>query len=285
MYIAMYGDKLYPKMLETIPNKPKRLYIKGNIELLNKTGIAVVGSRSHSRYGKKMCEKFVQELVKVGIVIISGLANGIDSIAHKECLKNNGKTIAVIPCGFKNIFPPENIELLDNILKNDGCVITEYEENVVADSNLFLERNRIVAGLAICTLVIEAGYRSGTSVTARITQEQGKKVFAVPSSLENRKGITSNELIQKGAKLVTSAKDILEEFEYIDFSNIIKLNKEKIINSEYLNVYKLLSDEPIHINQIAKKANISIEDASYQLMMLEISGDVVQLPGKEFIKS
>ena len=136
-----------------------------------------------------MCKTFTKKLVEYEFTIISGLAIGIDAIAHKTCIKYSGKTIAVLPCGFNNIYPKQNKELIDEILENRGLILTEYEKDVKAESKKFLERNRIVAGLGIGTLVIEAGYRSGTSVTARYTKNLNKPVFCVPSSLENYKRI------------------------------------------------------------------------------------------------
>lgn len=175
--IIEYADILYPDKLREIKNPPLRLYTKGNIELLNSIGIAIVGSRTNTQYGEKMCKTFTKKLVEYEVTIISGLAIGIDAIAHKICIKYFGKTIAVLPCGFDNIYPKQNKELIDEILEKNGLIITEYEKDVKAESKKFLERNRIVAGLGIGTLVIEAGYRSGTSVTARYTKNLNNQYF------------------------------------------------------------------------------------------------------------
>ena len=212
-----YASDWYPERLRYIQNPPSRLYVEGNPEILNEIGIAVIGSRTNTQYGERMCRRFVKDLVKYNINIISGLAYGIDSIAHKTCLKNSGKTIAVLPSGLKNIYPREHTELVQTILENGGAVVSEYEEDVEAEYKNFLERNRIVAGLGIGTLVVEGGARSGTSVTARFTEEQGKTVFCIPSSLENIKGKGTNELIQNGSKLVTNVKDILQYYPHIAF--------------------------------------------------------------------
>ena len=279
-----YENKLFPINLKKITKPPKQIYIKGNMELTDTVGIAVIGSRHNSDYGRRMCEFFAKELVQYGISIISGMADGIDSIAHKTCIKNGGKTIAVLPCGFNHIYPKTNIRLYKDIINSGGAVISEYSPETKADSNKFLERNRIVAGLSIGTLVIEAGYRSGTSVTARITKEQNKVVFCVPSSLENYKGVTSNKLIQKGAKLVTCVEDILNEFPDIGFERREINKSNNYIEDEYLDVYNSLSYNPQHINEIAKKLNMSINDVSYQLMMLELDEHVIQLRGKNFIR-
>jgi len=174
------NNSAYPKALKEIPNPPEKLYVEGNIENLYSPCLAVIGSRNCTEYGEKWCKHFVKELVKKDITIVSGMAIGIDSIAHKTALKYGGKTIAVLPCGLNKIYPIQNMNLYYNILKNDGTVITEYELNTEAEYNRFLERNRIVSGLSMGILVVEAAYRSGTSVTARLGILQKKDVFCIP---------------------------------------------------------------------------------------------------------
>ncbi|MBR3162646.1 MAG: DNA-processing protein DprA [Clostridia bacterium] len=270
--------------LKKISNCPEKVYVEGNLKLLKTVGIAVIGSRHNTSYGKRMCEFFTRELVKYGLTIISGMAEGIDTIAHKTCIANNGSTIAVLPCGLNRIYPKSNTELFQEILNHGGAVVSEYDSEVQADSKKFLERNRIVSGLSIGTLVIEAGYRSGTSVTARLTKEQKKKVFCVPSSLENYKGITCNKLIKEGAKLVTCIEDILNEFPEIKFTRKEFKVSNDLIEDEFLDVYNFLSYQPQYINDIAKKTENSISDAIYKLTMLELEGHIVQLPGKYYIR-
>lgn len=280
-------DKLYPKNLKKISNPPSKLYVEGNEKILDDISISIIGSRSHSEYGRKMCKKFAQELTKKGMTIVSGMALGIDSIAQITCIENAGNTIAVLPSGFNNIYPVENKELFYKIIESGGAIISEYSPDSKYDIKKPIERNRIVSALSIGTLVIEAGYKSGTSVTARLAQEQGKKLFCIPSSLENKKGITSNILIQKGGKLVTCIDDILVEFPKIKLKkeenqeNMVQEQKE-IINPEYTDVYKVLSEEPMYINEICKKANLDISEVNYKLMMLEIEGNIEEIPGKRF---
>ena len=173
-------DSVYPKRLKEIKDAPDVLYINGNEEELNSPCLAVVGSRNCTEYGEKWCKFFVKKLVKHGITIVSGMALGIDSIAHKTALKYGGKTIAVLPCGFDNIFPKENINLYNEILNYNGAIITEYEKDCKAGYQRFLERNRIVSGLAMGVLVVEAAHRSGTSVTARFANLQKRDVFCIP---------------------------------------------------------------------------------------------------------
>ena len=191
------NNSAYPKALKEIPNPPEKLYVEGNIENLYSPCLAVIGSRNCTEYGEKWCKYFVKELVKYGITIVSGMAIGIDSIAHKTALKHGGKTIAVLPCGLNKIYPKQNMNLYYKILKNDGTVITEYDSDTEADYNYFLERNRIVNGLSMGILVVEAAYRSGTSVTASIARKQNKKVFCIPHEVSNYHGVRDKQIIKK----------------------------------------------------------------------------------------
>jgi len=285
--ILEYFSNSYPERLRYIKNPPSRLYVNGNLEILNEIGISVIGSRTNTQYGEKMCKKFVKNLVEYNINIISGLAYGIDSIAHKTCLKNSGKTIAVLPSGLKNIYPKEHKELVEAIISNGGAVISEYEDEVKADSKKFLERNRIVAGLGIGTLVIEGGSRSGTSVTARFTQESVKPVFCIPSSLENIKGIGTNELIQNGAYLVTDVDDILNYFPDLNFSKKDLEQKDILLDipQDLREVYKIINDEPQDVNEIAQKTGFSVSEVNYKTMLLQLDNKIKEIPGQRFIRN
>ena len=276
-------DKYYPKRLRNIKNPPKIIFVEGNLENLNKIGLAVVGSRTCSCYGERICKKFSKELVEYDIIIISGLAKGIDTYSHLTAIENKGRTIAVLPSGLNKIYPKENEELVKKILENDGTIISEYEENEKADSKKFLQRNRIVSGLAIGTLIIEAGYRSGTSVTAKLAKEQGKNVFCIPSSLENIKGKGTNELIKKGCYLVTCAQDILEKYEDIEFERR-NVEKKANVSDEFLDIYNILSDEPISIEKILRQTKLNISEINYKLMLMELDGLITRFAREKLCK-
>ena len=278
-------DNNYPEQLRKIDNPPKQLYLKGNIKLLDVPGIAIIGSRECTKYGEKMAKKFSKELSLYGLTIISGMAKGIDSFAHIGCIEGAGNTIAVLPSGLNNIYPQENKKLFKDILENGGLIVTEYEENEEADSKKFLERNRIVSGLAIGTLVVEGGHRSGTSVTAKLTKKQEKNIFCIPSSLENKKGITPNKLIKEGAFLVTEVEDIISKYPELELKkkSVKESKKEVLVNEEFKEIYNGLDGEnAIHINEIAKKLNLSVNEVSYKLMMMELEDLVVSLPGNNY---
>ena len=279
-------DSKYPEQLREIKNPPSRLYTKGNIQLLKEFGIAVVGSRKNTQYGERMCKSFVKNLVNYNIAVISGLAEGIDSIAHTTCLKNSGKTIAILPSGLENIYPSKNRELANEIIKNGGLLLSEYENYVKADSNKFLERNRIVAGLARGTLVVEGGIRSGTSVTARYTLESSNPVFCIPSSIENSKGITPNELIKKGCNLITEINDILNYFPNIKF--VYKEQKKSDvyidIPENLIDVYKVITDSPKDANEISKILEKSISEVNYKLTLLQLEDKITEISGQGYIR-
>lgn len=285
--IIEFASSVYPERLRNIKNPPSRLYVEGNIEILNEIGIAVIGSRTNTQYGEKMCKKFVKNLVEYNFNIISGLAMGIDGIAHKTCLKKGGKTIAVLPSGLNNIYPSQHRELAREIIDNGGTIISEYENNIKADSKKFLERNRIVAGLGIGTLVVEGGARSGTSVTAKYTIDAEKPVFCIPSSLENIKGKVTNELIQKGSKLVTNIEDIINYYPELKFHKREVESKDILLDIpiELRTVYKTINDIPQDVNEIANKTGISISDVNYKIMLLQLDDKIKELPGKRFVRN
>ncbi len=285
MTVIELENKLYPKILKNIKKAPKKLYINGNLDILNSNCIAIVGSRKNTKYGEKWCKKFAQEFIKYNLTIVSGMALGIDKIAHKTAIRNGGKTIAVLPSGLENIYPEENLELYNEIILNGGCVISEYEPKIKASSKNFLERNRIVSGLSLGTVVIEAAYRSGTSVTAKIAKEQGRDVFCIPGSLDNPKSIGTNNLIKEFAKIVTSPKDVINNY---NFLHKIEVNSntlvEEQIPEEYKKIYSLITDIPININDIAKKSLLELREVSSKLTILELDGKVVKLPGNMYIR-
>lgn len=292
--IIVLKGKKYEKILNKIKNPPQKLYAKGNVNLLGEKCIAVVGTRHCTDYGIQITKQFVEKLVKFNFCIVSGLAAGIDSVAHMAALKNNGKTIAVLPCGFNNIFPKCNQKLSQDIIEKGGLLISEYPEHILVDKNKFPERNRIVSGISLGTLVIEAAYRSGTSITARITLGQNKKVFCIPNMIGSKYGVGTNKLIKQGANLVTSAEDIIKE--YTNISEKIEQDEEeediiydeyerKKIIEEYYKLYDFLSYDPQNINEISKKIGKCIEETIYILTIMEIEGVVKKLPGNNYIRN
>ena len=275
--ILITSDK-YPSRLRDIPNPPNKLYVLGDEKLLSQNGIAIIGSRAYSEYGQQYAIKFAEELAKQGLTIISGMAKGIDSFAHEGAVRVNGKTIAVLGGGFNHIYPEENKELMNEILQKGGAVITEYSPNTDISSGNFVARNRIVSGLSMGVLVVEAMFRSGTSTTAKMAKDQGKTVFCIPSDLGKKNGIGTNKLIKEGAKLVTEPNDILDYFQ-IKRQTIEEHIKQIQIPQEYQSIYEIIENVPIHVDMLCKKLNTSMSNINSTLMLMELEGYIKALPG------
>lgn len=208
------NNKLYPKKLRKIENPPKQIYILGDEKILNDFSIAIVGCRLCSEYGKKMAQSIAYNLAKYQINVISGLALGIDTNAHIGCLMNKGKTIAVLGNGLDMIYPTENMEIADEIIKSGGAIISEYPIGVRPKKENFPERNRIISGLSNGVVVIEAKEKSGSLITVECALNQGKDVFAVPGNINSSNSTGTNNLIKEGAKITTCVNDILEEYKF-----------------------------------------------------------------------
>ena len=227
------NDKDYPEKLKKIEDLPQKLYVMGDEKLLNKTSIAIVGSRSCTEYGSFYATKFAKEISKEGVCVVSGLARGIDTAAHNGAKFYKGKTIAVIGGGFNQIYPEENTELFHEIIKLGGCIVSEYPPEKEPILSNFPKRNRIISGLADAVLVVEAIHRSGSTVTAKFAKSQCKTVFCIPSNIGISTGVGTNKLIQDGAKLAINAKDILHEIGIQGKSEEEEQEKEIEIEDEY----------------------------------------------------
>lgn len=275
MEIVTKMDKFYPERLKKIKNAPAQLYVEGNYELLNADSIAIVGTRKCTPYGKKYAAKFAKELSQKGICIVSGLATGIDTIAHINSMQEIGKTIAVIGSGFKHIYPEENAMLVKKILENGGCIVSEYSPETEMDKANFPQRNRIISGLAMGVLVIEAFYRGGSTITAKHAQNQGKQVFCIPNRLDETAGYSTNLLIQNGANLVMQTEDILQYYTE---------NEQQIIPKQYQEIYNLIGQLPISANEITKQTNKKISETMQTLSMLELEGYIKSVAGNKYIR-
>ena len=278
-----FENKKFPEMLRKIKNPPKSLWVEGNVDLLNTISIAIIGSRKCSNYGEKWCKKFTKDLLEYNLTIVSGLAIGIDKTAHDTALKYGGKTIAVLPSGLKNIYPTENLNLYKNIINSGGAVVSEYMPEERCDKKKFLERNRIVSGLGIGTLVVEAGYRSGTSVTAKITKQNGKKVFCIPGSLDNSKSLGTNTMVKNGAILVTNVSDIICNYKNLKKTRIVQNIKKYEVSKEFQDIYELISEKPMEINLIAKLTDQNVSSVMAKITFLEIEGKIKRLGGNKIV--
>jgi DNA processing protein len=282
--IITVWDEEFPSLLKKIYDPPLLLYYKGHFNEKDNFAIAIVGTRQPTGYGKIQTEKITEELSLQGITIISGMARGVDSIAHRTALKSNGRTIAVIGSGLDVIYPPENRKLFDEIAER-GLIISEFNLGTKPDAPNFPKRNRIISGLSLGTVIIETGITGGAMQTARLALDQNREVFAIPGNLGVRQAEGNNLLIQRGeAKLIRSAEDILVELELklkpVIGKNIPKPQIDLTIFEE--KILAALGNDPIQIDKIAEKSDMSTSDCLVNLLSLEFKGLVKQLPGKMF---
>lgn len=276
--IVTFNCDDYPPLLREIPDPPPFLYVKGELGNLS-SKIAIVGSRNASSYGLKNSFNISKELSNLNFTIVSGMARGIDTEAHKGALSANGKTIAVLGSGLLNIYPKENLKLFFEISEN-GAVISEYNLFMEPVPRNFPVRNRIISGISKGTVVVEAALKSGSLITARIAAEQNREVFAVPGNIMSHKSNGTHSLIKDGAKLVENINDILEELPFTaeirPLSSDKKNEKNTDLENEELNIYNLLDIYPVHIDEIIRKSSVEPGKLASILFKLELSGLIKQ---------
>ena len=276
-------DEKYPKRLRKIKDAPKNIYCEGNIDILNNLSIAIIGARKHDEYGVEQTKIFTSYLAQKGFTIISGLAKGIDTYAHEYSKRIEGKTVAVLPCGFNKIFPIENRQLFYEIVENGGCIVSEYDPDTEVDMGHFRRRNRIISGLSVATLVVEARHRSGSVITAHHAFNQLKPVFCIPGDINSTRSRGCNELIQEGANLVIMPQDIID---ILDFENI-RIENKKIkkleLDEDEIKVYNLIGTIPIIIDDLSRKSCIKIKKLSEILFNLELKNLIKKIPGSAYV--
>lgn len=287
--VVTINDSGYPELLKEIYDPPLVLYVKGNLDKVCKFNIAIVGSRNASFYGLSYAEKFARELSDLGFTIVSGMARGVDTAAHKGALKAGGHTIAVMGSGFENIYPPENKGLASEIAQ-DGAVISEFPVYAEALPANFPRRNRIISGLSQGVLVVEAARNSGALITADFALEQGREVFSLPGKIDSQNSSGTNYLIKQGAKLVSCVEDIVEELGFeLKTQDVGPIKKEQgpeinLVKEQKVLFDGLLSKEPMTLDEICGISGLSAQQAMSKLLELEIKGAVRQLPGKRFLR-
>lgn len=270
------AEKNYPTRLSEIDNPPQILYVKGEIKPEDELAIAVVGTRRITPYGRQITENLTADLVAQGLTIVSGMARGVDSVAHKAALQMAGRTIAVLGCGLDICYPPENKGLMEEIIKH-GAVASEFPLGYPALRANFPARNRIIAGLSLGILVTEGAEKSGTKITAKWAADQGREVFAVPGPITSKMSQGPADLIKLGAKLVTNVNDILEELNLE--SRKIQHKAKKILPGSPLEekILAILSEQPIHIDEIVRQTDLSTTKVSSALSLMEMKGLVRNL--------
>jgi DNA processing protein len=274
----------YPALLREIPTPPPLLFVRGQFEVVDRWAVAVVGTRRLSAYGRQAAHELANGLARAGVTIVSGLARGIDAIAHRAALEAGGRTIAVMACGIDKVYPPEHRQLAHDIADGHGAVITEYPFGAEPESGHFPARNRLISGLALGVLVVEAGERSGALITARNAIEQSRDVFAVPGSIYSPSSVGPNQLIQSGAKLVRHVDDILEELNLQMVTDQAVARVALPDTAEEAALLAQLSSEPRHVDDLGRLTGLPSSLISSTLTLMELKGMVQQVGGMQYVR-
>lgn len=277
-YITIF-DKEYPAQLNELFDAPAILYVKGNVAVLKMPSLAVVGSRKFTQYGKASAYKLSKDVADAGLAIVSGLALGIDAVAHQAALDAGGKTIGVLGCGLDRIYPLANSNLAKQVVDFGGVIISELSLGTPPMKQNFPARNRIIAGLSLGTLVVEAAEESGSLITALAALEYNREVFAVPGNINLETSIGANRLIQKGAKLVIDSKDIFEELNVEAKSNQQKAKELTAKTEEEKIILRLISQDGAIIDKIVQESGLNIVVISATLTIMEMKGMVENVGG------
>jgi DNA processing protein len=280
--ILTWDDKLYPTRLKEIDQPPPVLYLRGELTTEDSWAVAVVGTRRVSAYGRQVAEEVASFLATNGVTVISGLARGVDAIAHQSALKAGGRTIAVLGCGVDRIYPPENAQLAEKIMTG-GALVSDYAPGTPPDAANFPPRNRIISGLSTATVIVEAGETSGALITAQFAVDQGREVFAVPGNIYAPQSKGTNRLIAQGAHPMLSVRDLL------DVLNLTRVTEQRFVrkvlpaDETESKLMSVLTHEPLHMDEIRNQTGLPIERVSATLVMMELKGMVRQVGGMNYV--
>lgn len=280
--VLTWDDAGYPPNLLQVYNAPPVLYVRGRIEKRDEWAVAVVGTRRASVYGKEIARMMGMGLAQAGVTVVSGLARGIDTLAHRACLDAGGRTIAVLGCGVDVIYPQQNARLAAEILER-GALVSEYALGVRPEARNFPPRNRIISGLTLGTVVVEADLGSGALITADFAAEQGREVFSVPGSILARGSRGTNQLIQQGAKMVCNVADVLEELNLTMVSEQAQARAVIPENETEALLLQYLSSEPTHVDELGRAARLPIAQVSSALALMELKGMIRQVGGMNYV--
>jgi len=290
-HIVTFHDPRYPELLKQITDPPSILFVHGDVSLLSQWQIAVVGSRNPSGSGRDTAFEFAHYLAKGDITITSGMAMGINAAAHQGALAAQGKTIAVIGTGLDLIYPATHRDLAEDITHR-GAIVSEFPLGTTPRAENFPRRNRIISGLSLGTVIVEAAIRSGSLITARMALEQGREVFAIPGSIHNPLARGCHQLIREGAKLVETANDILEELGALagikidtDLASAQTVNEDPKVDADYQILFETLGYDPIEIDLLIERCGLTAETVSSMLLLLELQGQVESLPGGRYVRT
>lgn len=280
--ILTWDDELYPRRLKEIDQPPPVLYMRGEVKPEDFWAVAVVGTRRVSAYGRQVADELAMFLANHGVTVVSGLAHGVDAIAHQVALKSGGRTIAVLGCGVDRIYPPEHTVLAEKMIST-GAIVSDYAPGTPPDASNFPPRNRIISGLSMATVVVEAGQTSGALITAQFAVDQGREVFAVPGNILAPQSKGTNKLIADGAHPLLSAQDLLD---VLDLRRVTEQRQvQKILpgNETEKKLLSVLTHEPLHMDEICNLTSLPVERVSATLIMMELKGLVRQVGGMNYV--
>lgn len=272
-------DKNYPGNLKDLTGAPVVLYFRGKLSKNDINSVAIVGSRKMTSYGREVAEKFSSGLAGFGVTVVSGLAHGIDTAAHKAALSVGGRTVAVLGCGLDTIYPLENTGLADLIIKSGGAILSEYPLGYPALRENFANRNRIVSGMSKAVIVIEGAEQSGTLLTASHAAEQGKTVFAVPGQITSPMSFAPHFLLKNGARIATDVTDVVEDLDLQFKVDRDKMEKVLPGNKAEASFLEILVSEPMHLDEIVRISGLATSEVSARLTIMEMKGMVKNLGG------
>lgn len=283
--VISINDSIYPALLKEISDPPHTLFVRGRLPKNGSPALGVVGTRKFTAYGKFACQEIVGPLAGRGIIIVSGLALGIDAIAHQVALDNNCQTVAVLGTGIdkNSVYPAAHQHLAEKIIEAGGALISEYPPGFTPTQYSFPARNRIIAGLTLGTLIVEAPENSGALITAKCALDYNREIFAVPHSINSPTGIGPNNLIKMGAKAVTRASDITECLNLTELKEIINNKQILPANPTEAKILELLSQEPQHVDLIIKTSGMDSSSINSTLALMEINGKVLNLGGMNYV--
>ena len=280
--LLTWNDPGYPRLLNEIHSPPPLLYVKGSLLPRDDLAVAVVGTRRLTVYGREAAAKLATGLAANGVTLVSGLAKGVDTIAHRAALEAGGRTIAVLGTGLDTVYPPENARLAAEIVER-GALVTDYPLGTKPEAGNFPPRNRLISGLSLGVLIVEAGDTSGALITCDFALEQGRDVFAVPGNITSRMSTGTNRLIQQGAKLVTRAEDVLEELNLTMIPQQLAMREALPADESERALLKHLTGEPVHVDEICHASSLPISQVSATLTMMELKGLVRQVGGMNYV--
>ena len=268
---AYPGHPDYPRLLAEISGRPSLLYVRGTLAAGDDSSVAIVGTRRATPYGRQATERIAAELAGAGITVVSGLARGIDAVAHRAALEAGGRTIAVLGSGPDVIYPPEHRRLAEQILES-GAILSEFPPGAKPDAQNFPARNRIVSGMTLATLIIEAPARSGALITASFAADQGREVFVLPGSIFAESAEGTNALLRDGARLIRCGADILEDLGLVADGGAIAVQSQMLLDDSERKLYEALGSESRHIDELAEEAGLSAASAAALLLTMELKG-------------